>query len=394
LVSIAASRTEPQFNLNDAVLAWRATRQGVGIVRTSDRPTLSGHDYRSDEVYALEQERIFHREWFYVCREEHLADAGSRWVTEVAGESIVIVKDREGHLRAFANVCRHRGAQLCDESGPGPAAITCPYHGWSYSLTGELVGTPHVGRDEVDRSALSLWSARVDSWQGFVFVSLASDPAPLRDWLGDQFNDPLSLEPFDLESSRIVHRTEAEVAANWKILIENYSECLHCSRVHPELVDLIPTFRSGGIVDEHRDDHGVTLAADSETFRSSGYAALAALGDDLEAYYGAAVFPNMFIDVTGASTVVSTLLPRGPAHTTVIADYLFTPKVIEADDFDPMAIVEFNELVAHQDFDVCERVQRGISNRAFTHGVFAEKDFAAADFVQRYLAALSEPDGA
>lgn len=200
----------------------------------------------------------------------------------------------------------------------------------------------------------------------------------------------MSLERFTLGSYLIARQTTAEVAANWKVLIENYSECLHCGRVHPELVDLIPVYRSGSIVEAGRDDHGVTLARESEMYRSSGYAALTELaGEDgpaADAYFGAAVFPNMFIDITGASVVVTTLLPRGPAHTTVLTDYLFPPKVMEASGFDPSDIVDFNELVAHQDFDVCERVQRGVSSRAFSHGVFVEKDSAAAAFVERYRA--------
>jgi glycine betaine catabolism A len=252
---------------------------------------------REQQSYA-ERERIFHREWFYVGRAEHLGATGDRLVADVAGESVLLVRTRDGRLKGFYNVCRHRGAQLCDDSGPGAAAITCPYHGWSYALTGELLGTPNVDRQELDRSALSLWAVAVETWEGFVFVSLGRDPLPLRDWLGDQFNDPLSLGRFELGTRRIARHTVAEVAANWKILVENYSECLHCSRVHPELVDLIPTYRSGSIVEPDRSDHGVTLARDSETYRSSGYATLAALqgGDGTDAYFGAAVFPNMFID--------------------------------------------------------------------------------------------------
>jgi glycine betaine catabolism A len=361
-------------------------------MRTSDRPTLSGHDYRADEVFAQEQERIFHRGWFYAGREEQVQEPGDRLVIDIAGESVIVVRDRDGELRGFANVCRHRGARLCDESGSGPAAITCPYHGWSYALTGELIGTPHVAKDELDRSAYGLWTVHVATWQGFVFVALGERPPDLRAWLGSQFNDPLSLERFDLQAARIIEHTEAEVAANWKILIENYSECLHCSRVHPELVDLIPTYKTGSIVEAGREDHGVTLARGSESFVTSGYAALAALGDDPEAYYGAAVFPNMFIDITGASIVVTTLVPRGPAQTTVLADYLFSPDVIAKPGFDATDIVAFNELVAKQDFDVCERVQKGVSSRAFTHGVFAENDFAAADFVDVYRAAMADPD--
>ena len=357
----------------------------------ADRPTLSGHDYCSEEIYALERERIFHRQWFYIGREERLADPGDRLVVDVCGESIVVVRDRTGGLNAFHNVCRHRGAQLCDESGPGPAAITCPYHGWSYAATGELIGTPNVDGDEIDRSRYGLWGVAVETWEGFVFVSLADRPTPLRDWLADQFNEPLRLERFGLGRFQIARHTEADVAANWKVLIENYSECLHCSRVHPELVDLIPVYRTGSIVEDGRDDHGVSLARRSEVYRASGYEALAAAAgpDDPppDAYYGAAVFPNMFIDVTGASAVISTLLPKGPDRTVVLADYLFTPSVMASPDFDPAGIVDFNELVARQDFDVCERVQRGVASRAYTHGVFAEKDLAAANFVERYLAA-------
>jgi glycine betaine catabolism A len=354
----------------------------------SPRRTLSGHDYRSEEVFALERQRIFHRGWFYVGRDEHVSRTGDRLVVDVAGESVLVVRGRGEALHAFYNVCRHRGAQLCDGSGPGAAAITCPYHGWSYALTGELIGTPNVDREELDRRALSLWRVAVDVWEGFMFVSLGSDPPPLRAWLADQFNDPFHLQRFGLAGRRIARHTVAEVAANWKIIVENFSECLHCSRVHPELVDLIPTYKSGSIVEPGRTDHGVTLARESPTYREAGYARLAELeGDDHDAdgYFGAAVFPNLFIDVTGASLVVTTLLPRAPAHTTVLADYLFTPAVMEAPGFDPAEIVEFNERVAWQDFAVCERVQRGISSRAFTHGVLAEKDAAVGSFVDRYL---------
>jgi glycine betaine catabolism A len=364
-------------------------------MESSLRLTLSGHDYRSEEVYELERERIFHRGWFYVGRDERLAATGDRLVVDVAGESVLLVRDRSGEIRGFYNVCRHRGAQLCDDSGAGPAAVTCPYHGWSYALSGELIGTPNVAREALDRTALALWPVSVELWEGFVFVALTADPVPLMTWLGDQFNDPFGLQRFELGKRRVARHTEADVAANWKIIVENYCECLHCSRVHPELVDLIPVYKTGSIVEPGRDDHGVTLARDSETYRTSGYAALAELdGDeapDADAYYGAAVFPNMFIDVTGASVVVTTLLPRGPARTTVLADYLFTPAVMDAPGFDPTDIVDFNERVAWQDFDVCERVQRGVSSRAFTHGVFAEKDAAVVDFVDRYLLARDGP---
>jgi glycine betaine catabolism A len=287
--------------------------------------TLTGHSYRSQEIYDLERERLFHRAWFYVGREERAEGAGARLVVDVAGQSVLLLRGADGELRGFSNVCRHRGAQLCDPGDDERSrAITCPYHGWSYSLDGALIGTPHVGKDEVDRDKMSLWPVAVDTWQGFVFVRLTNDGPSLHDWLAAEDSEPFRFERFGLTDRKVVRTTIADVEANWKVLVENYCECLHCIRIHPQLVDLIPTYRSGSTDDPTRDDHGVGLARDSATYVKAGYAAMAAAageGDDPEAnsYFGALVFPNMFIDVTGASVVAYTLLPRGTELTTVVA---------------------------------------------------------------------------
>src|SRR6478672_3852301 len=135
------------------------------------RTTLPGSDYYLPEVFVLERERIFLRHWFYLGRVDELTEPGDFRAVDVAGESIVVVVDKGGSLNAFYNVCRHRGSQLCDPgSGHMRGAIKCPYHAWTYSFDGRLIGTPLVGVDELDRSSLSLWPVRVDVWQGFVFV--------------------------------------------------------------------------------------------------------------------------------------------------------------------------------------------------------------------------------
>lgn len=361
--------------------------------------TLSGHSYRSPEVFESERERIFHRSWFVVGPAAQAAGPGERFTVDVAGESILLVRGRDQALRAFHNVCRHRGAVLFEAGEEGSSgAITCPYHGWSYSLKGDLIGTPLVGRDEIDRSEFALRPVAVDVWQGLAFVCLEPDAPPLLDWLGAQRSEPRRFERFDLVARRSVRTTVAEVAANWKVLVENYCECLHCTRVHPELVELIPTYRSGSTQDPERSDSGVGLARDSEIYERSGYAALAAAAAatgalDADSYFGASVFPNLFLDVTGASVVVSTLLPRAPGHTTVVADYLFTEEVLEAPGFDPAPVIDFNELVAHQDFGVCERVQRGIGSRSFSAGVYAEHDVYARGFALHYLEEMAGVPG-
>ena len=160
----------------------RVLPEPVAMTPSQLIPTLTGREYSSDEVYEREREHIFHRSWFYVAA-TIASSPGDRFVADVAGESVLVVKDRDGQLHAHANVCRHRGAQLCEESGPGSkAGITCPYHAWTYSLDGRLIGTPHLAADEVDRGSLSLWSVACEVWHGFVFVNLSADPMPLLDW--------------------------------------------------------------------------------------------------------------------------------------------------------------------------------------------------------------------
>jgi Rieske 2Fe-2S family protein len=353
--------------------------------------TLPGRDYHAPDVFRLEQERIFHRVWCYVGREEQVAEPGACLALDVAGESVLVVRGRDGGLHSHYNVCRHRGSRLCDEGlHQLKGAIKCPYHAWSYAHDGTLIGTPNVAPDEIDRSEFSLWPIAVDVWDGFLFVSLADDPEPLGEWLVRQHDPAQRFGRFQLGALRTAHRTVVEVPANWKIIVENYNECLHCPTVHPELVAIVPTYRTGSVVDPSRDDGGVALGEGMTTFSHTGRSPLPLLeGMDpvaANSYFGGVVFPNMFIDVTGTSAIATTLQPRGPAHTTVVTEYLFTPEAIAQPDFDPGEIVAFSELVAAQDYAVCERVQQGISSKAFTRGVYAAKDDLLHEFNERYLA--------
>jgi Rieske 2Fe-2S family protein len=361
-----------------------------------ERKTLDGRDYHAPEVFDLERERIFARNWFYAGRAEGLDEPGDYLAVEVAGESVLVVRGKDGELHAFYNVCRHRGSRLCDDvSGRMKGAIKCPYHAWAYSFEGRLIGTPNVAKDEIDRDSLGLWPVALETWQGFVFLHLDPDPIPLEDALAGQHDSPLGFARFHMGELRIGHRTVNEVQANWKILIENYNECLHCPTVHPELVAVVPAFRKGEVYDHHRSDGGVELADGGNSFTRTGHSDLPLLpgisSHDETSLYGCTVYPNMFIDVTGTGAISTLLLPREPGHTTVVTEYLFPPEVIAADGFDPSEIVEFTELVAGQDYVVCERVQRGVRSRAFTHGVLAEKDSLLDDFNARYLAQRAEP---
>lgn len=361
--------------------------------KLTDRHTLSGADYLSAHVYTREQKAIFHHGWFFTGRGDSLGRGGRR-VVDVAGQSVLVVRDLDGTLYAHANVCRHRGSLLCEaDQAVGTGSIVCPYHAFTYALDGRLIATPRVDKDELDKSALSLWPIRLDEWHGFVFVSLNANAVPLADWLADHAPNLLSFEYLNMGDLKTAVRTEQTVATNWKVLCENYQECLHCAHVHPELVDVVPLYRSGNVVDPSRDDGRVNMRPGSNSFSASGHTTLPLLPgmptEQADLYQGAIAFPNMIVDITGTSVIVSGMYPNGAGETTVVLEYLVAAETLALPDFDMSDIVEFSELVATQDYVVCERVQKGVASQSFDHGLLTIKDQYVLDFVNHYNAAMA-----
>jgi Rieske 2Fe-2S family protein len=340
-------------------------------------------------VFAAEQQRIFHAGWFYACHVDGLP-AGHRRVVDVAGESVIVARDRDGTLHAYANVCRHRGSRLCEPVDSGTSergSIRCPYHSWTYGLDGALLATPRVD-DDLDWSNLGLWRHHVASWNGLVFVSLARDPAPLDNWLAAHSPSLAEFSDLRIDGLLIGARTETVVHCNWKIIVENYAECLHCAVVHPELVELMPIYRTGNVIDPDRDDDAVELVAGGNSFTLDGRSDLSVLPgiapEQVDLYRGSAVFPNVLLDVTGTSASLTAMFPVDAGTTVVVAEYLFAADDVRSDGFDPTPVVEFNELVGRQDYAVCERVQRGVTSSAFSSGYLTRKDQFVAEFVAHY----------
>lgn len=356
------------------------------------RHTLAGPYYRDPSVFQLEFDHVFAKTWFCLGRSEAVGAPGGYLAADIVDQPVVVVRDRDGVLRAFHNVCRHRGTLLL-EPGAGTlrGSIKCPYHAWTYRLDGRLVGTPHVKPHEVDREQLGLAAIRVDEWEGCLFVNLSGDAPPLTAWLDDQDDEPRAFEKWNLGDLRVGRTITHEVAANWKILFENYEECLHCPAVHPELVALIPAYRAGA-VSEGRDDGGVSLADGLQAFTTTGASNLPRLpglsADESTCYYGAYIFPNATIDVSGQFAALKTIIPRAVDRSTLITEYLFSPETMASAHFDPSAVIGFNELTLNQDIAVCERVQRGVTSRSFAYGVYPEKDDGPHGVDQTYARVL------
>ena len=315
-------------------------------------------------------------------------------VREVADESILITRAKDGRERAFFNVCTQRGTRLCDGEGHARAGVfTCPYHGWAFDAEGGLAGMPNVQEEQgLDRSSRPLWRVAVDTWEGFIFVSLASEPESLSSFFDRNLEgnpSETSIARWRIANLRIAHRIDYEVAANWKILVDNYSECLHCPSVHPELVQLVPLFRKGLV--EQGD--GAQLAEGATTLTASGRSNRPPLpgleAQDLHIYLGNVIYPTMMLNLHSDCVMTYRLEPRGPEHTRVVSEFLFHPDTIARPNFDPGDIVDFWDLVSRQDWAVCEREQLGIRSRAYARGgVHPYNDHSIVEFNDRYRASM------
>ena len=362
-------------------------------------PTLPSSWYVSERVFALEKERIFCREWVCVCREEELAGPGAWRLLDVLGESLILVRNRSGQLRAFYNVCRHRGTRLCREPDaaaapaqaclPGGIAagrITCPYHQWTYDFDGRLIAAPHLSSEAgFDKAHFSLYPAAVGTWGGFVFLNLT--PAAAPPLLEQLAGIPGRIERYPLDELRIGHTIRYEVAANWKVICENYNECYHCAGVHPELCEVVPAFREhgGSNLDWMR---GIPHRAGAYTFTTSGTTrrrAFPGLSEDERVRHkGELAYPNLFLSLACDHAAVFLLQPRSPAHTSIVCHFLFEPLEIAKPDFDPRDATEFWDVVNRQDWAICEAVQQGISSRVHERGYYAPMEDFSLD-IRRYV---------
>jgi len=355
--------------------------------------------YVSDDVFRLERERIFHREWFCAGREAELPKIGDYKVLDVAGEGVLVVRSRQGDLRAFYNVCRHRGSALCvaaargsagDPDGSLAGSIRCPYHSWTYGLDGRLISAPHLGTlTEEDRDAFSLYPIGLETWGGFFFVNLTPGEAASRGYgLAAQLGPVVErVKRYPLSDLRTVRRISYDVKANWKVLAENYNECYHCGSVHPELCEVIPAFREDGGANLDWAS-GIPHREGAWTFTRTGTTnrrPFPGLNDDEKARHkGELVYPNMFVSLSPDHVAAFTLWPIGPTDTRVVCDFLFHPDEIARPGFDPSDAVDFWDLINRQDWAICERVQSGMRSRIFRQGYYAPMEDLSLD-IRRYV---------
>ena len=374
-------------------------------------PTLHRDCYLTPAWFAREREQIFAREWACVGREEEIPNPGDYLLVELAGESLLVTRDKDGRLHAHHNVCRHRGSQLVlgqlpkgswDAPGvrtaeaaatpePAPACghfasgIKCPYHAWTYNLDGTLRTAPFLEEgDGFCREDLPLWRTQLDTWGGFIFLRLTDSGPTLLEQLGGA---PDRVQRYPLAELRTARRITYHVAANWKVILENYNECYHCGPVHPELCRLVPAFRNKG-GSELDWERGVPHREGAWTFTMSGttdrkpFAGLNA--DELIRHKGELLYPNFMVSLSAEHAAAFTLFPHDAHRTTITCDFLFHPDEIAKPGFDPMDAVELWDITNRQDWLICESVQRGMGSRVFERGFYAPMESWSLD-IRRYI---------
>jgi len=362
---------------------YRATRLPVDLAST-----LTPAAYTSDEFFDLERERVFGRGWVGAACASEVAEAGDTVVAELAGRSAIVVRGQDGVLRAFENVCRHRGSRLLE---PGRCRlakhIKCPYHSWAYALDGRLLGTPLFTADsevpvdqrgifdmedvrDFDKADYGLLPLPVEAWGPLVLLSFEPDPPALADQLGDL---PRRLAGYGLDRFELQRHKRYEIGANYKLIAENFMEYYHLPWVHPSLVKVSPMkahYRWQG--------HGMytgmctsPIAADTEDGGWLGLPAIDGLNEsDAVSARFAWVFPNVALNVLPNHIFVMLTRPEAPG-TTVEDTYLLADPDASATPEGEAAVHglhRFWDQVNREDIEIVERVQRGISTTSYAGG--------------------------
>lgn len=334
--------------------------------------TLTADAYLSQDVFDWELVNIFSRSWVCVGRGDELVGPGQIRAIEVAGEGVLLARDAEGKLTAFSNVCRHRGHELAPIGDAIDARlIRCPYHAWSYRFDGQLRGAPTFTRTPgFDMSEFPLIGVRVAEYLGWAWVDLSGQAPTIEEHFG---NLAEYAAPYDTHHLRTAAVHDYVVDANWKIVIENYNECYHCSSIHPELCEVTPPdsgmdhqptgmWCGGTMVLK---DHAVTMSLDgaSNGMRFQG------LDDEMarHVWYVTAV-PNLLLSMHPDYLMTHRLVPVSPDETLIECSWLFPPETFELEGFDPAYAVDFWDITNREDWAACESVMKGVRHQGYRPG--------------------------
>jgi len=379
--------------------------------------------YVSPEVFAADLARIFHRHWVFAGYAFQVARPGDFFTWKLGTESIIVVRDRAGEIRAFHNVCRHRGSIVCKTEHGNAHRFVCPYHRWTYELDGRLV-LDTQREFGVDRATLSLRPVAIENAGGLLFVSLAESPP---DFSAALATIRRKMKPHAIERAKIAHQVDYVVKANWKIVFENNRECYHCPPNHKEyntvaydvqrdLAMLDPTqqpamdaivaranarFRALGL--DEGDALSTMTGASWRCHRTpvmEGFVTQSLDGKPLSCLMGdieewdsgtlrTTVFPNFWQHTNCDYAAASRITPIGPDETHVRGYWLVDEKAVEGRDYTIDRLLPIWDITNRQDWTICEDQQHGVASRAYVPGPFSlVRERNVAHFLDWYLGEL------
>ena len=322
--------------------------------------TIPSEWYTAPEMLELERGRVFGRTWQAVGHAAKLAAPGSYLACDIAGEQVVVTRDKDGALHAFSNVCRHRGAVVAEGCGQ-TGVLRCPYHAWTYGLDGSLLGQPEFeGVADWDRAAVRMPRFQVETWGPFVFVNQDLSAPLLAEVLGDipreagEFGCPLDRLYFS-------YRRDYEIQCNWKVYIDNYLEGYHLPAAHPSLFRELDYQRYRVETYRYYSSQIAPIRAHTGEprryqFDDEGRSAL---------YYW--VFPNFMLNIYPDHLSSNLILPLGPDRTLTIFEWFAYEGEV------PQATIDFSDEIQQEDIRICESVQRGLHSRHYRQGRFSVK---------------------
>ena len=347
---------------------------------SAGRPTLPGRDYHAPDVFELEREKVFFREWFYAGRADHAPEPGDFLTVDVVGESVLVVRGKDGELRGFYNVCRHRAGPPAEGCG-SRKVFRCGYHGWTYGLDGALISAPEFdGQPGFDAGEFTLAPARAEEWSNLIFVNLDPDAEPLAKTLGQL---PQQAERFGFAGMKLFERRTYEMKCNWKTYVDNYLEGYHLPSVHPGL-------------NRELDYNAYTVEPYARHVRQFSPIRGAQPGDAMPRRYQEAaddlttdyfwIFPNWMLNCYPDNVSLNIVLPISANRSRAIFEWYLPEK--DLGSAAAKASVEFSDQIQIEDVGICETVQRNLHSRSYQRGRYSIKQEAGVHAFHRMYAGV------
>lgn len=352
--------------------------------------TLPGDYYTAETIFSKEQEKIFAKEWLCIGRASKLKKPGDFFLVDIAGESLIVTLDSTGKFHAHFNVCRHRGTRVCVEpTGHFLKHMQCPYHAWTYGTDGKLVTAPHMHEAKhFDKSKYGLFQAGIAQWEGFLFVNIDPKAKPFEKAWKPMIG---RLSRYGLSEIAVGHRVVYDVAANWKLVFQNYNECLHCPTMHPELSTILPyTSGANDLIEGPHLGGYMEIRPPNESATLNGRACGRLVSDTIpeddkkRAYYYT-FMPNMFLSIHPDYVNYYLIHPIDAEHTRIESEWMFHPDTIADKKNNMKSAIDFWDLTNRQDWGIVARNQLGVRSRMYVPGPYSPRESIPAAWDREYL---------